>query len=238
MAAGRRRRRRSGAPSSRRRSSATSARASSGAWSSSTSTPARSSTRSPAASHLPFRFTINAYRGCSHACTYCFARPTHEYLDLGHRATTSSARSWSRSTRWSGCGPSWRRAGGRATTSPWAPTPTPTSGARASTTSPGASSRCWPRPRNPFSILTKSTLILRDLDLLAEAAARAPTCGPTSPSAPSTRRCGGSPSRARPTPCGGSRRWPGSTRPGCRAACWWRRCCRGCPTRPSSWRRW
>ena len=31
---------------------------------------------------LPFRFTVNAYRGCSHACRYCFARPTHEYLDL------------------------------------------------------------------------------------------------------------------------------------------------------------
>src|SRR3954447_22670948 len=25
----------------------------------------------PAASHMPFRFTINAYRGCSHACVYC-----------------------------------------------------------------------------------------------------------------------------------------------------------------------
>jgi DNA repair photolyase len=37
--------------------------------------------------HVPnspwgFRWTINAYRGCSHACTYCFARPTHEYLGL------------------------------------------------------------------------------------------------------------------------------------------------------------
>ena len=37
----------------------------------------------PAASRMPFRYTINAYRGCSHACTYCFARPTHEYLGLG-----------------------------------------------------------------------------------------------------------------------------------------------------------
>lgn len=36
----------------------------------------------PAASALPFEFTVNAYRGCSHACRYCFARPTHEYLDL------------------------------------------------------------------------------------------------------------------------------------------------------------
>src|SRR5205823_12797247 len=37
----------------------------------------------PAASRMPFRFTINAYRGCSHACVYCFARPTHDYLGLG-----------------------------------------------------------------------------------------------------------------------------------------------------------
>ena len=36
----------------------------------------------PRASRMPFRFTINPYRGCSHACTYCFARPTHEYLGL------------------------------------------------------------------------------------------------------------------------------------------------------------
>jgi DNA repair photolyase len=29
--------------------------------------------------------TINVYRGCSHACTYCFARPTHSYLGLNIR---------------------------------------------------------------------------------------------------------------------------------------------------------
>ncbi|QDU84495.1 Radical SAM superfamily protein [Planctomycetes bacterium Pla163] len=31
---------------------------------------------------IPFRFGANAYRGCAHACAYCYARPTHEYLDL------------------------------------------------------------------------------------------------------------------------------------------------------------
>jgi DNA repair photolyase len=36
----------------------------------------------PKRSRMPFRWTINPYRGCSHACTYCFARPTHTYLDL------------------------------------------------------------------------------------------------------------------------------------------------------------
>ena len=38
--------------------------------------------RVPAASRMPFRWTINPYRGCSHACVWCFARPTHTYLDF------------------------------------------------------------------------------------------------------------------------------------------------------------
>src|SRR3978361_1224147 len=36
----------------------------------------------PNSSNLPFKFTVNGYRGCSHACRYCFARTTHEYLDF------------------------------------------------------------------------------------------------------------------------------------------------------------
>lgn len=41
-----------------------------------------------ALNHVPgdrygFSWTVNPYRGCTHACAYCFARRTHSYLDLG-----------------------------------------------------------------------------------------------------------------------------------------------------------
>jgi DNA repair photolyase len=39
----------------------------------------------PKQSQMPFPWTVNPYRGCTHACVWCFARPTHNYLDLNAR---------------------------------------------------------------------------------------------------------------------------------------------------------
>src|SRR6266568_8084602 len=125
--------------------------------------------RVPDAARVPFRWTINPYRGCSHSCLYCYARKSHTYLDLdsGHDFDSKVVvkvnapdlvRTELAAPRWRGehiamgtnvdC---YQRAEGRYRLMP---------GIIAALRDAA----------NPFSILTKGTLILRDLDLLAAAA--------------------------------------------------------------------
>jgi DNA repair photolyase len=125
----------------------------------------------PGSQRLPFRWTINAYRGCSHACGYCFARPTHDYLgfDIGSDFDSKIVvkinaverlRSELSARRWAGdhiamgtnTDPYQRCEGKYHLTQ--------------------GIIRTLGEFANPFSILTKSTLILRDLPLLVEAARR------------------------------------------------------------------
>ncbi|MDX6555066.1 MAG: hypothetical protein QOD86_1261 [Miltoncostaeaceae bacterium] len=125
----------------------------------------------PAASRMPFRWTINAYRGCSHACVYCFARPTHEYLGLGagedfERRIVVKVNAVER-VRAELAARSWRDehiAMGTNTD------PYQTCEGRYRLTR--GIVEVLGEARNEFSILTKSTLILRDLDVLADAARR------------------------------------------------------------------
>jgi DNA repair photolyase len=125
----------------------------------------------PPQSLMPFRFTINAYRGCSHACTYCFARPTHEYLglDIGSDFerrivvkinAVERLRAEMRAAKWSGD----HIAMGTNTD--------PYQHAEGKYHLTRGIIDVLSEARNPFSILTKSTLILRDAKALAAAAAR------------------------------------------------------------------
>jgi DNA repair photolyase len=123
----------------------------------------------PNAAMLPFRYTVNGYRGCSHACRYCFARPTHEYLDLDSGSDFDTQvvvktnvaevlrrelfrRSWQRETVALGTNTDpYQRAEGRYALMP---------GIIAALADSGT----------PFSILTKGTLLRRDLPVITEAA--------------------------------------------------------------------
>ncbi len=125
----------------------------------------------PARSRLPFRHTINAYRGCSHACSYCFARPSHEWLELDidegfERQVVVKVNAV-------------ERLAVELAPRRWAGEPI----AMGTNTDPYQ--RCeviygltrglievLAAARNPFSVLTKSTLVVRDLELLADAARR------------------------------------------------------------------
>ena len=127
----------------------------------------------PAAAALPFGWTINPYRGCSHACTFCFARQTHTYLDLDAGADFDSEivvkvnvadvlakelakPTWGRHPVALGTNTDpYQRAEGRYRLMP---------GIIAALASSGT----------PFSILTKGSLLRRDLTLLQEAAERVP----------------------------------------------------------------
>src|SRR5580700_2657428 len=125
----------------------------------------------PPESVVPFRHTINPYRGCSHACVYCFARPTHDYLGLGIGEdferkivvkvnAVERLRAELRSPKWDGS----HIAMGTNTD--------PYQHAEGKYHLTRGIIEVLSSARNPFSILTKSTLILRDTALLTAAASR------------------------------------------------------------------
>lgn len=117
-----------------------------------------------------FRFSINPYRGCQHGCSYCYARPTHEYLDLNagldfetrifvkHEAPRLLREFLTRD--------SWRPEviALSGVTDPYQPIE------RELQLSRGCL-EVFVEARHPVTIITKNALILRDLDLLRQLAA-------------------------------------------------------------------
>lgn len=115
-----------------------------------------------------FGYSINAYRGCSHSCTYCFARPTHEYLgfnmgnDFDNQIVVKTnavelVRAETEPGRWRGD----MIAMGTNTD--------PYQAAEGKYKLTKGIIEVLAERANDFSILTKSPLVLRDIDLIADA---------------------------------------------------------------------
>jgi len=115
---------------------------------------------------IPFDRSINPYKGCEHGCVYCFARPTHSYLGmspgLDFETKIFSKPEAARLLR-----EELRRPGYRcdvialgANTDPYQPVERDLNITRA------VLEVLWEH-RHPVGIVTKSSLVLRDLDLLA-----------------------------------------------------------------------
>ncbi|WP_375496724.1 radical SAM protein [uncultured Jatrophihabitans sp.] len=125
--------------------------------------------RVPTGSRAPTNWTINVYRGCSHACVFCFARPTHEYLGLNlgedfDRKIVVKINAVER-VRAELADPRW-------TNEPVAmgTNTDPYQRAEAKYRLTRGVIEALAERGTPFSILTKSPLVTRDLDLIAAAA--------------------------------------------------------------------
>ncbi len=116
---------------------------------------------------IPFRASLNPYRGCEHGCAYCYARPTHEYLGFSAGLDFESRimvkenaaellRVELASKHWE---PQWIALSG--VTDPYQPIEKKLQITR----------RCLEvlaEYRNPVGIVTKNRLVARDVDLLGE----------------------------------------------------------------------
>jgi DNA repair photolyase len=115
---------------------------------------------------IPFDVSINPYRGCEHGCTYCYARPTHSYLNLSPGldfetriiAKVNAAEKLRDALNRPGYRPSLLNIG--SVTDAYQPAERRLKITRSVI-------EVLAQARHPFSIITKSSLVERDLDLIA-----------------------------------------------------------------------
>ena len=120
---------------------------------------------------LPFERSLNPYRGCEHGCIYCFARPTHSYLGLSpgldFETRIIAKRNIAAVLRRELAAPRYRPSAVviGAATDCYQPAERQLRLTRALIEVLGEA-------RHPFSIITKSSAVEHDLDLIAPLAAR------------------------------------------------------------------
>lgn len=118
---------------------------------------------------MPFAWSLNPYRGCRHACVYCYARPTHEYLGLNgaeqFEEVILAKVNAPQVVRQELARRSWQ---GEPVSIGTATDPYQQAEPRYRLTR--GILEAFRDFRNPLSITTKSPLVLRDLDVLTELA--------------------------------------------------------------------
>jgi len=118
---------------------------------------------------MPFAWSLNPYRGCRHACVYCYARPTHEFLGLNgaqdFEEIIFAKVNAPQIVRQELARRSWQ---GESVAIGTATDPYQQAETRYRLTR--GILEAFRDFRNPLTITTKSPLVLRDLDLLADLA--------------------------------------------------------------------
>ena len=120
---------------------------------------------------IPFDLSINPYRGCEHGCVYCYARPTHSYLNLSPGldfetrivAKVNAAKRLREALAAKGYTPALLNIG--SVTDAYQPAERRLRITRSVIEVLAAA-------RHPFSVITKSSLVERDIDLIAPMAAQ------------------------------------------------------------------
>jgi DNA repair photolyase len=120
---------------------------------------------------VPFDRSINPYQGCEHGCVYCYARPSHSYLDLSP-GLDFETKIFYKPDAAARLADEWEKASYEckpitigANTDPYQP-------AERTTRVTRELLELFVTHSHPVSIITKGTLITRDLDLLGELARR------------------------------------------------------------------
>ena len=120
---------------------------------------------------VPFDRSINPYQGCEHGCIYCYARPSHSYLDLSP-GLDFETRVFYKPDAASRLLEEWEKPGYEckpitigANTDPYQP-------AEKSTRIVRQLLELFDKHSHPVNLITKGSLITRDIDLLASLASR------------------------------------------------------------------
>ena len=118
---------------------------------------------------VPFNRSINPFQGCEHGCIYCYARPSHSYLDLSP-GLDFETRIFYKPNAAERLVEEWQKPGYEcepitigANTDPYQP-------AEKTTRVTRGLLELFHKHRHPVNLITKSNLIARDVDLLAELA--------------------------------------------------------------------